>query len=101
MAVYPIKYGNSYYLNEVALEGSWQKVVTEPVFSFKFLKFSETSFNHNVNNNLPSATNSASSSGFTDKTNMATEMTWFPSFHLQSMSIPEKRLVKRILQWIR
>lgn len=48
MAVYPIKYSNSYYLNEILVEGNCLKSVSEGVTSFKFLKFGETSFNHSV-----------------------------------------------------
>ena len=50
MAVYPVKNGSSYYLNEVTLEGISEKKITDSSLVFKFLKFGETSFNHNVNN---------------------------------------------------
>lgn len=59
MAVYPVKNGNSYYLNEVPLEGCCNKTITEPTATFKFLKFMETSFNHNVHLPLLSAISSA------------------------------------------
>ena len=49
MAVYPVKNGSSYYLNEVKLEGMNDKKLTESSQTFRYLKFAETSFNHNVN----------------------------------------------------
>lgn len=39
MAVYPIKYSNSYYLNEISLEGNCFKKFNENQGIFKFLKF--------------------------------------------------------------
>lgn len=39
MAVYPVKNGSSYFLNEVTLEGANVKKINEQSITFKYLKF--------------------------------------------------------------